>query len=384
MHPQLQPRSQPQPHPQPRPQPRPLTDLMIQVGLRQSSQGLADSAISTTLIPPSTLLREKFKSMATKDIRCHHLSWEALCIIVRQDFSINFDPCKDELGWVQAPPQPDIAEKFITITDELTFQNAIGVLYNASLLEPTLLISLYLWSPKRMDTILHHQPPRSTNAPEAMNETSDSLANNETSSTPLNDKGDLDLALPLQVASSEDSSAPMAPPRPEGDQDTDKASISEVSKVSADKEEDIYGVSPPRNALGDKPAMVPSEEISDPVSPDNMPAPLSPSDPKRDQNALTASQSGSTPPIAVPENQGSIASHPEETPFDVNRLLHQELKTDVSALEQEEDEEDDDFQIRMREYQEQLAENEMNRYAAILGFILLRLLMLATQTPIWT
>jgi len=286
---------------------------VIRVELRRSSQGLTDPATNITLFTPSTVLKEQFKSMPTKAVRSHHLSWEALCTTVTQDFSIDFDPCKDELGWVQVPPRPDLAQKYITITDELTFHNAIGVLYNALQLEPAPLITIYLWSPKRTDTVLR-QPRRTTDVP---------------------------------VATAEDS---------------ERVMINERPRASSNEEEDLYTASPPRN-----------------ISSMSLP------DPGKDNDALSPNMNGSasaSDEAALPEEQRGTSPRPDETSFDVNRLLRRELEQGLSAPVQDEDEDNDDFETRLREYQAQLAESETNKYISALCFISFELLITLNQTSV--
>jgi hypothetical protein len=62
---------------------------------------------------------------------------------------------EDKLAWLEAPSQPGFSEKYITITDQLTLYNILGVLYNTFIFELKQIITVYLWSSKPRRQVVH-------------------------------------------------------------------------------------------------------------------------------------------------------------------------------------------------------------------------------------
>jgi len=94
------------------------------------------------------LLKPEFIDLPTDHIRAHHISFDSFCRKVEKASNIRFDAARDELGWVQEPRRPDEKQQYWGISNELTFQNALGVLqlYTTQSELPQALI-LHLWSP---------------------------------------------------------------------------------------------------------------------------------------------------------------------------------------------------------------------------------------------
>jgi hypothetical protein len=101
------------------------------------------------------LLEDGFQSLRSGNVRSHYLLWEALCRIIYAELSIDLAQEEDKLGWLEAPPRPGFSEKYITITDQLTLHNALGVLYDTFTSELEQLITVYLWSPKPRGRVVH-------------------------------------------------------------------------------------------------------------------------------------------------------------------------------------------------------------------------------------
>ena len=108
------------------------------------------------------LLKPEFINLPTDHIRAHHISFDLFCRKVEKASNIRLDAARDELGWVQEPRRPDEKQQYWGISNELTFQNALGVLqlYTTQSELPQALI-FYLWSPAPKEPIFR----RSRRAP---------------------------------------------------------------------------------------------------------------------------------------------------------------------------------------------------------------------------
>lgn len=279
-----------------------LSNSLIEIQLRKRLQGLSDAADHTGYFPPSQLLKDEFKSVHTKDLRSHHLSWEVLQTLIHQQLNVQIDLEKDELGWIQVSRA---GTKYIPITDELTFHNAVGVLHNSSPLETGSLIAIHLWSPRPEDPFFR----RSRRAPLAPDEAPGGLS----------EKADGGAAKPASPRRSSTSPPPGGLPK---------------------------AVSRPTT-----PVTIPSTPADLPSQPGSLP----PED---------ASVPPPSPSNILPVSPGPPSSEDDEFEFDINLLLEKQSQNQLVAPEQDEDEDDDDFLARVAEYQEQLAENVMERYAS--------------------
>ena len=73
----------------------------------------------------------------------------------------------------------------------------------------------------------------------------------------------------------------------------------------------------------------------------------------KDNNVLSLNINGSTftsDEAALPEEQRGTSPRLNKTSFDINRLLRRELEQGLSALIQDEDKDNDNFETRLREY----------------------------------
>jgi hypothetical protein len=311
--------------PPPRLRPLLLPNSLIEVQLRKSLQGLSDPPDECCYLPPGQLLKKEFKSVQTKDVRSHHLSWDALRMLAHRHLGIDIDLRKDELGWMQVSR---LGAKYIPITDELTFHNAIGVLHNASVLESGSLITVYLWSPRLEDPAFR----RSRRAPDVPPARGDDL-----SGVP----GKQDRGAPQPTPPRYDNTLPLLP-----------RSLHDMMPASAAR----------RDLPCDKDDPADGNTLPPPASSTERTPPPPPSSGENTPPLPPSSNEKGTPERAPSEERRSPSPSGSEIPFDVNKLLQQESQRDLLAPEQEEDEDDDEFQARLAEYRAQLAENETNRY----------------------
>lgn len=297
------------------PQSRPLllSSSLIEIQLRKRLQGLSDPADDSCYLPPSQVLKDEFKSAHTEDLRSHHLSWDVLHKLIRHHFRIILDLHTDELGWMQVSK---LGAKYIPITDELTFHNAIGVLQNNSSSDTGSLITVHLWSPRPEDPFFR----RSRKAPHAPGEASGGIA----------EKQDGEAAAPAL----DRLNSPPLPPSGS-----------------------LLTTLPPalRSLSSSEPGALPKDHT-----------PLPPPSPRRTLAAFSKSPSPDASEIEI----------------DINRLLEEQSRKELVAPEQDEDEDDADFQARLAEYQEQLAENVVERYAGSLPHAPFLLLTPPTQTSV--
>ena len=102
------------------------------------------------------LLKDKFEGLDTEEISNHHLSFDAFRRVVERVSRVQFDPIRDELGWVEILPSGE--NRHNLIYDELSFQNALGVMQNHTTIatDPQPLL-FFLSSPSRKQkSVPHH------------------------------------------------------------------------------------------------------------------------------------------------------------------------------------------------------------------------------------
>jgi hypothetical protein len=108
------------------------------------------------------LLKPAFIDLPTDHIRAHHISFDSFCRKVERASNTKFDAARDELGWVQEPQRPEEKQQYWGISCELTFQNALGMMQlSTTQSEPPQALTLYLWSPAPKEPIFR----RSRRAP---------------------------------------------------------------------------------------------------------------------------------------------------------------------------------------------------------------------------
>jgi hypothetical protein len=108
------------------------------------------------------LLKPEFIDLPTDRIRAPHISFDSFCRKVEKASSIKFDAARDELGWVQEPLGPGGKQEYLAISSERLFQNALGVMrLTTSQSEPPQALILHLWSPAPKEPIFRrsHRAP---------------------------------------------------------------------------------------------------------------------------------------------------------------------------------------------------------------------------------
>ena len=140
-----------------------MNDILIRFQLRGPDQGLDDKPKEQADEPIALLLKPEFDDLPTEQIRAQHLDWKKFCAKTRKYCGVTFDNTRDEMGWIQDPPREGMARKFVPISDELTFHNAIGVMQNASTSRAKH-FHIHMFSPRPREPVFR----RSRRAPDAM------------------------------------------------------------------------------------------------------------------------------------------------------------------------------------------------------------------------
>ncbi len=117
----------PQP-PLPTAPPHSITLLPLHVQVHTEMQGLDEPVSKIVRLYASMLLKDKFEGLDTEEISNHHLSFDAFRRVVERVSRVQFDPIRDKLGWVEILPSRE--NRHNLIYDELSFQNALGVMQN--------------------------------------------------------------------------------------------------------------------------------------------------------------------------------------------------------------------------------------------------------------
>jgi hypothetical protein len=134
--------------------PYPLAKLLLIVETRTQDQGLTDHPVMTREFSITGLLKPEFIDLPTDRIRAPHISFDSFCRKVEKAFNIKFDVARDELGWIQEPQRPDEKQQHWVISSELLFQNALGMMQlSTTQSEPPQALILHLWSPAPREPI---------------------------------------------------------------------------------------------------------------------------------------------------------------------------------------------------------------------------------------
>jgi hypothetical protein len=157
-----------------------LSELIIEVELRGPTLRLSDPPLKAERIPIDYLVKEEFKDLPAPVIRSHHLSFEAFCKSVSNIFKVDFDENRDEFGWVFSSPYATMPQTFASANSELTWQNALGVMRNAtSIADRPSALKIFLFSPAPKESAFR----RSRRAPDQQS-TRKPLPNEPPTSTP--------------------------------------------------------------------------------------------------------------------------------------------------------------------------------------------------------
>jgi len=121
---------------------------MIRIDVRLFKEGLSDKPTKSQKVPLTMLLKEKFgDQIDLEELSSLHLSFEKFCEFVHKISGVEFNSKKCEMGWVSVLLNGE--NRYNEICDELDWQNAVGVMYNATSedqdTEPFL---IHFWSPR--------------------------------------------------------------------------------------------------------------------------------------------------------------------------------------------------------------------------------------------
>ena len=134
----------------------PFHDFVVSVEVRKDpSLGLTDNPSDRLQFPVNAILKQEYKYITSEKIRASHLSWSGFCEVIEErcKFPLDFQRC--ELGFIIQPPYADLSQQYFTITSELTFQNALTVLFNNWEPENQKLpmLPIHLWNPKPTEPV---------------------------------------------------------------------------------------------------------------------------------------------------------------------------------------------------------------------------------------
>lgn len=112
--------------------------------------GLSDKPSYTLTIPVSMILREQYNLISSETIRPSHLSWAQLCDLIEAQCGFAFDVQTCELGFTTQSTSDAILAQYFEIASELTFHNALAVMYNDwdASLEQRAALFVRLWHPR--------------------------------------------------------------------------------------------------------------------------------------------------------------------------------------------------------------------------------------------
>ncbi|KAE8440337.1 hypothetical protein EG329_008565 [Mollisiaceae sp. DMI_Dod_QoI] len=133
----------------------PFNTFIIKVEVRKDpSLGLTDPASETHLLPVTLLLHEKYILLPSEKIRPGHLSWSNFCNEIERLCGFLLDAKTCEVGFKAESRFEGLGEEYFEISSELTFQNALAVLYNnwEWIAQPTAL-PIHLWNPRPREPI---------------------------------------------------------------------------------------------------------------------------------------------------------------------------------------------------------------------------------------
>lgn len=134
-----------------------MDDLIFRVEIRGPQHSLNDTPATSSRIFASAILKDEFKLLPTAQIRSHHLSFERFRELINLQTELTFNVATDEMGYVQFPNRPDNKQQWGLVQDELSFQNAIAVMRNNTVLGMAMEDHMfYLFSPKPQKSLFKH------------------------------------------------------------------------------------------------------------------------------------------------------------------------------------------------------------------------------------
>jgi hypothetical protein len=346
-----------------------INDVLLHVQLREPDQGLEDEPLLQTDEHISTLLKPEFDDLPTNQLRVQHLDWNKFCGNILKYCGLTFSDERDEMGWIQEHSREGLHRKFVPISDELTFHNAIGLMLNASTPHTTHL-NIHIFSPRPKEPVFR----RSRRAPDATITPSSISATHEQSPVP-HLGAQSGSSIDLQASSSILTPSPkpdfaMQPPNidPELLQNPDSP-LSDPKVIGADKSsEDVTSISQPATAQIDKSSESLPQSNDLPALPhesDQLGGPDATQSAVDYENGIGMGQEQVDQITETPQEAAKrIAKETVETLFNssqpghiLDATLAQNLtEEDLREPEQGEEESDNQFEARLLEYKNIVAE----------------------------
>jgi hypothetical protein len=137
-----------------------LEDFIINVELRDGDdQTLSDLPRKMKLVPISLFIADEFRLLESSKLRSTHISWDKFGTFIEKTFQLTLTRQDCELGYKYQPRIKRFPAEYFVVSTATAFTNAIGVLFNASRLDPGPgRLTLCLWSPVPDPPIsLHHR-----------------------------------------------------------------------------------------------------------------------------------------------------------------------------------------------------------------------------------
>jgi hypothetical protein len=261
---------------------------------------------------------------------------------VEKASNIKLDAARDELGWVQEPRQPLDKQRYWTIECELTFQNALGMLrLGTTLSEPPKELTLHLRSPVER---LFHSSRRAPNV--RTPPVSDSMELGFRPQRPLESSAISVVSLASSRSAQEAIRAPSMLPT-----GTHMTNIPEDITIGP---ESLSGgeIRPVTIDLTDSPGGSHADE----------PELCSAGGEDQEREDPGYARGGSPAPKDYPTTSGEIE-------LNMDKLLSALTRDDIQAGEQQEGETDEEYQLRVAEENEMLAEIENQRFLDTASYV---------------
>ncbi len=318
------------------------------------------------------MLKPETIDISNDCIHACHVSFDLFCQRLERTTGIKFDPARDEFGWVQEPRRPDGIRQYWGISSELTFQNALGMLrlYTTQSGPPHPLV-LHIWSPAPKEPIFR----RSRRAHALRGHLAG--GNPESQTNRLQPSGST--TWPVSHPDSNRSITEAYPKKPSSSSTLAVIDPASEKIGGADADADMTIHPPPaasqsehsgsaQGSISDResrpPSFMPTDE-DDPLS-----ANLDQSHPG-DSETDSINQGNSDVEDQAPEEPGSLevglaatGNFPRtegEVPLNLGLLLTTLNTADIRGGDQQPGETDEDYELRVAEENEMLAELENQR-----------------------
>ena len=301
------------------------------------------------------LLKPEFIDLPTDRIRAPHISFDSFCRKVEKAFNVKFDAVRDELGWVQEPLGPGGKQEYLAISSELLFQNALGVMrLSTAQSEPPQALILHLWSPAPREPIFRRSRRASVLGGRLIGDGPESEANSQQPSGSTTPPVTNPILNPLRGADGDVEITSSTPPT--ASQPKHSGSVHEST---ADEE-------PPRQiSISTKNGETSPADLGLPQHSD------SESDATEQRDSEAKDQERKDPDSASVTSAASIEyPHTDgQVQLNMGMLLNTLNPDDIRGGDKQPDETEEQYQIRVAEENEILAELE-NQKLVTLGLVL--------------